>query len=299
MVRELVGNNLKWSYQFINQEYHDMEEWNGNYFIRDWFNPYHDTKREHHSIFFYTHGMYNDIIESHQTYWCCRNYVKKSKKICLSGPATCICCGKRLQDSPRDEIYNYDDLGKTKICYDCQASRKCYTCGKIKYHFKYHTKFGNFCSDECIADTIIFTDLRKRISGRLPICRKEDLQFGFNGKIVIFFNPDTINRYDILDLQSTFRKIETKEEENEWIRNVKKRFGDDISLYKVPYALSNYQYADIYPEDNSTRNHNTGTGLCIYERGHNRYDQIEDRILKLRERMPLLDYMKMLEEGVK
>ena len=115
-VRDIVKTNVNWNYKFINQEYQDMKNIEGNYYLRDWFNPYYDKRRKHHTITFYTNGMYNDIIESkYPHYYCCRNYVEEPLKICLSGPATCICCGKRLNENDRNDIMSYDDLGQEKI----------------------------------------------------------------------------------------------------------------------------------------------------------------------------------------
>ena len=147
-LKNLVKKNLNWDYQFGIQEYKDMNKLDGNFYVRDFFDVNYDNKKNHHCIFVYTNGMYNDLIEYHDAgYFCYRNYVSHSKKLCLSGPATCICCGRII--STREEIFGYDDLGTTLFCNDCNYHHRCRTCDTVHYHIKYHTKYGNFCSDEC------------------------------------------------------------------------------------------------------------------------------------------------------
>lgn len=283
-MRELVENNLHWHYQFINQEYRDMKNLEGNFYVRDWFNLYYNVTKQHHSIFVYTNGMYNDIIEAkYPSYYCCRNYVKHSKKICLSGPATCICCGKRLMDDPRGEIYEYDDLGQDKICYDCKCN-SCRTCGKPHYKLKYHTEYGNFCSDACAKDTIILP-LRRNV------CRKEDLQFSRGSSVCIFAdNGITVDEW--VDFIDSFRLLHSHEI-NKWIAEQKAKIGDRIRIYKVPNALCGYRYADIayYSCSESVRDYDGWWQLCLYVENSLRYKAVEERIQSLREKVPLLEYL--------
>ena len=161
-VKELVYKNLKWEYQFNNQQYHDMIHSYNNYYMRNYFDTNHDTKKEHHNIFVYTYGMYNDIIEdTGSKYWCCRNKVKKSLKLCLSGPATCICCGQPIMD--KEEIFKPDDLGGDCICFECHYNNTCKCCGTIKTD-NYRTKYGTYCSENCLENTLYFPGLKSVIS---------------------------------------------------------------------------------------------------------------------------------------
>ena len=285
MMRELVGKNLHWHYQFINQEYRDMQNLDGNFYVRDWFNLYYNVTKQHHSIFVYTNGMYNDIIEAkYPKYYCCRNYVKHSKKICLSGPATCICCGERLMDDPRGEIYDYEDLGQDKICYDCKRN-SCPTCGKINYYAKYHTRFGTFCSDDCAKDTIVFPLRRSS-------CRKENLQFSSGSQVCLFANEGTITVDEWNHLINSFSNLRSNEI-NEWIRKQKDIFKDRVRIYKVPKVLTEYRYADsaYYSCSEYTFDDDNWWKLCLYVDNDNRYGIREERIRQIQKRMPLLEYL--------
>lgn len=163
-LRELVQNNLHWTYQFINQPYKDMNYLEGNFYVRDYFDVDFDKKKKHHSIFVYTNGMYNDIIEAHDEYLCCRNYVKHSMKLCLSGPATCICCGDVI--ATREDIYSYDDLGQSLICSSCRVYNKCRVCNMIHYNMPFKTKYGNFCSIKCMEEVKYYPALDFAVNER-------------------------------------------------------------------------------------------------------------------------------------
>ena len=286
--REIVKKNLNWNYKFINQEYQDMKNIDGNYYLRDWFNPYYDKKRKHHAITFYTNGMYNDIIESkYPHYYCCRNYVEEPLKICLSGPATCICCGKRLFNDKND-IYSYDDLGQDKICWDCKSTHRCRACGKIHYDMKYHTREGNYCSDECIKDTIIFPD-RNRAT-----CKKEDLQFNFQSVVAMFYDPNsTLHSTDLLSISESFRSID-KSDINSWINTIQSKYPNMFTIYRVPAKLTNYRYADVSSWDATykAKTDDNFYTLCIYNRQLRNNNHIEKNILSLKKYMPLLEYLK-------
>lgn len=291
MARELVKKNLHWNYQFINQEYRDMRNLDGNFYVRDWFNLYYNVTKTHHSIFVYTNGMYNDIIEAkYPKYYCCRNYVKHSKKICLSGPATCICCGKRLIENPRGEIYDYDDLGSDKICYECKR-HGCRICGKINYYSKYHTNLGYFCSDSCIENAIIFPR-------RGTICRKDELQFSYGSQVCLFADEGTITSEERIDLIYSFAKINA-DQVYDWIEEQKLKFQQRIRIYKIPKALTSYPYADTaysastayYACSEYMKSCDNYWGLLLYIDNDRRYKTKEERIISLQKRMPLVEYL--------
>jgi hypothetical protein len=85
---------------------------------------------EKDEVLYYTYGLYNDLAEfPDNPYWCVRNPVQKTEKVCLSGPATCLACGRLLER-------NYKRPGKrvgreTMYCKRCESSRKCKVCGQI------------------------------------------------------------------------------------------------------------------------------------------------------------------------
>jgi len=151
-VQETVKKNLRWKYQYRNQRYGDMLNSYDNKYIRECF-----QRMEYgHRIYTYMNVMYHDIIEDHCTdYWCCRNYVKKNLYLNLSGPATCMCCGK-----PIDKYHDNDISTNIKYCDDCKESYKCCGCGLVSIeHSKnniafvertYYTRFINHGHLECI-----------------------------------------------------------------------------------------------------------------------------------------------------
>jgi len=288
LARSVVKKNLNWNYQFINQEYQDMKNIEGNYYLRDWFNPYHDRRRKHHTITFYTHGMYNDVIESkYPHYYCCRNYVEEPLKICLSGPATCICCGKRLFNDSRTEIYDNDDLGQNKICYECKVNNRCRTCGKIHFNMKYHLREGNYCSDECVKDTIIFPN-RNHV-----ICDKDALQFNRGSVVALFYDRGTIESYQLNTISDSFRVID-KDHITSWIKGIEETYPNVFKFYKIPFGLTGYEYADAskWTADFMDNGGDGYFSVHIYRRQYRSNSIIEQNILNLKNRMPLLDYLK-------
>ena len=286
-VREIVEENIHWNYKFINQEYQDMKHIEGNYYLRDWFNPYYDKKRKHHTITFYTNGMYNDIIESeYHHYYCCRNYVEEPLKICISGPATCICCGRKLFEDSRNEICSYDDLGQDKICYNCKFKYRCRTCGKINYYMKYRTKEGNYCSDDCIKDTIIFL-LRNRTT-----CTKDQLAFDFHSIVACFYDPAEFKPDELLSISESFNDFE-KRTVDDFIKKIESTYKGKIRIYKVPYGLCGYRYADVsrWGAEYTSKTFDKYYIMYMYNILSRNNDLVEQNIINLKTRIPLLEYL--------
>lgn len=129
----LVKKNLKWDYDFKDQYYYDTTQIYHNDTCRNRI----QLQKNRHNILVYTYGMYNDIIaDKNEDYKCYRNYVKKPKKICLSGYATCLICGERLDWTETNE----DDCcfrshGRHKYCtrrhYDVQQQCSCDYCQRL------------------------------------------------------------------------------------------------------------------------------------------------------------------------
>lgn len=288
-VRSLVQKNLHWDYRFVNQEYKDMENIDGNFYVRDFFDVGYDTKKDHHCIFVYTNGMYNDIIEAHYPhYYCCRNYVSHSKKICLSGPATCICCGDRIYAEPRYDIISYDDLGQQKICHKC-LGKYCKICHKYHYHNKYVTRFGTFCSDECAKDAVIFPNF-----SYLKICKKEDLQMNRGSRIAIF-SDEYISPSDLQSIEKEFLLL-NKDECVSWIQEQRDQYH--FRIYRVPSALCGWDYANIsdsYPRSISCKNDYYFLNIYSNVKENNRYRHQEEVIKRLLNSAPLIEYLK---EGI-
>lgn len=139
-IQKVFKNSLGWKYQYKLQKYSDMIHQHSNIWLREEATrenfKYQINGKEKHSIYLYTYSMYNDILQDRDsTYWCCRNYVDKSLLLCISGPATCICCGQRIYSR---EDYGYMREGDSiKICEKCGESRKCDFCGEVNYYAKY------------------------------------------------------------------------------------------------------------------------------------------------------------------
>lgn len=83
------------------------------------------------NILFDTRGMYNDVLNDHNTiYWCKRNKVNKTTIISYSGKAPCLCCGenkvlkanfdwKECGETYMHYNERYTNTGKL-ICKDCE-----------------------------------------------------------------------------------------------------------------------------------------------------------------------------------
>ena len=293
-LKDLVKENLKWDYQFGIQEYRDTEHIDNNFYMRDWYEVNHDHK-PHHCIFVYTNGMYNDIIESKDpAYYCYRNYVPNSIKLCLSGPATCICCGKVIREGR--EICDYDELGRMLICDDCIRNRVCRRCNQVNYYSKYHTIFGTFCSDDCCKDMIYFPKFTR-------IASKEKVRSSDQYNIALFADEE-ININDLYNIREEFEVQDRINNLNDFIK--KYRADKRFRLYKVPEKLSGYGFVNFYSREATiyTRPRYNGCSLYIYtynnlnsnytdlERLKKEIRKIENRIENTFEQIPLLDYLK-------
>lgn len=126
-IAELAYKNLKWKYQYKNQRYYDDCNFHSNRACRN-IDNHHILG---HKIYLYTYAaMYNDLIEDKfSEYWCYRNYVPCNKYICVSGPATCIICGKeitsidkiRYADECDEDDWSIMSHGNKKTCWKCQS----------------------------------------------------------------------------------------------------------------------------------------------------------------------------------
>lgn len=146
-LKKLVKKNLNWKYQYSNQEYKDLKHYNDNWYVRTELsikqrslqvNCKNDSR---HSILLYTYGMYNDIIEDKGSkYWCCRNYIDHTLKICVSGKATCMACGEPLDTNFDLRECTDDNLQShscQKYCRGCEEKHWCSYCHQINDKKKY------------------------------------------------------------------------------------------------------------------------------------------------------------------
>lgn len=127
-LQETLRDTVKWKYQYKKQLYSDMIYSYNNEYIRNEFGRTFNN----HKIYTYMNNMYHDIIEDHDSkYWCCRNYVHKTLYLNLSGPLTCMCCGKEMPYK-----------GTKKYCEHCKDLYECHGCGLVsKSHMEEHVIF--------------------------------------------------------------------------------------------------------------------------------------------------------------
>lgn len=191
-MRKLLYNNLKWKYQYINQEYRDLLGYHSNDYLRNNSDPRRNRKNQH-KIIIYTNGMYNDLVESHiTTYWCCRNWVPKSLMLNASGIANCMLCGKPI--TTQEEINeNYDsDLeihGNVKVCPECYQDCYCSCCKNFSFGKKYkirewiNSSYHCYCSykwicPKCVKEYFFFYDDKNVLAfvheNNLPNWKKEN-----------------------------------------------------------------------------------------------------------------------------
>ena len=277
-LRELV-QKFHWNYQFINQPYGDIKHFNGNYFLKYIANPHKNI--ENYKIITYTNGMYHDMIEDvGTTYWCCRNKTKKGLKLNLSGPVTCVCCGKIIHHSY--DTCSYEDIRDYKICDDCYMN-KCSICGKIIYKpIKYKDK--NFCSQDCINEAVIFEDG----SGQKRVISRSD----FLSKSEEFFYCITKNndiKHKIISLiENRYITKENSFQEKEFKSILLKNniiYGRDYIIRKIPIIIADKGYI---PRFRRTR-----YGSTIYKNGTKRIKiSVESFVVQKRELLWYFNYDK-------
>ena len=127
---EILYGNLKWKYEFGPQLYHDLKGFKHNSTVK---NGKFNHRKGDRRILVYMEGMYNDFLSNPEyPFWCMRNVVDRSKAICLSGPATCLTCGERLDDTCRS--YPSELLTNIKTCFSCSEENVCGVCGTVHSH---------------------------------------------------------------------------------------------------------------------------------------------------------------------
>lgn len=171
-MRKLLYNNLKWKYQYINQEYRDLLGYHSNDRLRSSCIP-RNAKKNQHRIMIYTNGMYNDLVESNiTTYWCCRNWVPKPLRLNASGIANCMLCGKPITTQEEINESHDSDLeihGNVKVCPECYQSCYCSCCKNFsfgkKYKIRQWTKSGyhsyysyKWICSKCVKEYFFFYD---------------------------------------------------------------------------------------------------------------------------------------------
>lgn len=123
VLKDMAKKNLGWTYSYGPQQYHDIMCCGSNENIRRRISQKRPKAcgKKRHNIICYTYGMYNDLVEDkEESYFCYRNYVKKPVRLCLSGKATCLTCGKPLDSHDRNaNDEEYASLGYIVQCNHC------------------------------------------------------------------------------------------------------------------------------------------------------------------------------------
>ena len=164
IIRNLAKENLNWEYSFGPELYRDMAHITGSYSMRRAKYYIARGRMEKHNIIFDTKGMYNDMLNDHDTnYWCVRNKVNHNKVISYSGKAPCLCCGEPvIYDTEDDYDYNerYGNCGST-ICTDCLSNFRCDFCNENYPTEKHYNIFLENEKEVKICERCIKEYLRK------------------------------------------------------------------------------------------------------------------------------------------
>lgn len=171
----LVRKNLHWDYKYKGQDYMDMLNHATNQSCRC-----KDLKKnKKKNIFVTTYGMYNDIVEKRADeaeYICYRNPVKKAKRISLSGYATCLICGERLDDTPTSaDDCRFRSHGEMKFCnkHYARSEHDCYHCGNhlekedsffVKLTLINGAKVGYYTCIDCLLEEDLIYDSSNNLS---------------------------------------------------------------------------------------------------------------------------------------
>lgn len=233
-LENLAKDKFNWTYKFSKQEYKDIKNYHGNYFLKYNAQP---NYKNHHKVIVYTNGMYNDMIEdTESTYWCSRNKTKNGLRLNLSGKLSCICCGKIYNKNSTFDFYSPSDISRTKICYTCNATR-CSICGKIKYNMPYRYKNFYFCSDDCMKESYYFkgqniiisrSDFLSKLLVFYLFCRNNEIEIGIRA---------VLDKIDDFNSILTIKNILTKEGYISGKDFIIKSFPKSI-LYKIQIPIT-------------------------------------------------------------
>lgn len=220
-ITKMAHDKFNWNYQYKNQQYRDLSryEGQGEGSLR------RPSGREGYGgnrIVLYTNGFYNDWFQDlDEKYWCNRNYVSKTKGICVSGPAPCLLCGEKIDKQKPSTMVamDFSTAANAKLCDDCYDRYMCGECYKVSEKLinilvlQYREKTIGFCPE---VETGIFTydDTnacvkcateylhRKEYQGRMVIIYENDEKIG-----KIFLDRDEAIDYTINNQENISRII--------------------------------------------------------------------------------------------
>lgn len=243
-IKDLAKQNLNWEYNFGPELYKDMKYVNSEYPLDRSRNFIRTNNTKKHNILWDTKGMYNDMLNDHNThYWCYRNKVKKNKVISVSGKAPCLCCGESIitynddnyENNYNERFVNYGDV----ICFDCQNIFYCDSCNEYSKFESYVTitlesgtklKICSDCADKYIkycpdCEKPMYIDHRKRsFAYKKPLIKNID-------DPNICYSISNYYREDFLNLESYYQPICVCNE-------CSKKYNNDLRTEKVTTFLN-------------------------------------------------------------
>lgn len=159
-INNLVYNNLNWKYQFMNQQYFDMENIEENITPDYRYYGYGEGKDKKRIIFYSDGHMYNDLAVNRSSagHWCNRNKVDKTIFLNISGPSYCLSCG---------DYFSGSDEAEHCFCDDCYAYHVCDCCDTVYQdtnNFSYiqnknEYNLGNVCNS-CIEENYVYDTIQ-------------------------------------------------------------------------------------------------------------------------------------------
>ena len=246
ILRELAKENWNRTYSFGIEEYNDMKHIFSYYRMeknREWINYNRTTK---HNIIFDTNGMYNDMLnDSHTTYLCIRNKVKKNTIINYSGKAPCAKCMNPVIEFNDflyihdEESYNerYENVNKT-ICGKCYEEYHCIECGT--YSGKLYKLEGT--------DKTYCKECWKNYIKVCPDCGKPFYQYIYHPDIIFYEIKEHSKEDDTI--KSTFYEYRCCNEcHDKLIENKEKvSYKDKIQVNRY-YTEHGYVFNKIFSPD--------------------------------------------------
>lgn len=222
-IRDLARKNLHWTYSFGPELYQDMKYIYTSYSMNRARNYIQWGDMKKHNILFDTRGMYNDMLNDHDTkYWCVRNKVKHNKIISYSGKAPCLCCGNSIIDNAWED-YDYNERFtncNSSICEDCLTESRCAICdmaepSKIHYNVVLENGLPIKICEDCV----------KNFFRKCPDCGRSMFVVSAFGRYNIFHDED-------IDYPEIFIKLTETDNKDE--------------LLKAPFCLNKERIEDLY-----------------------------------------------------
>lgn len=209
-ITEMVTKKFNWKYQYKNQRYRDLTRFQGqgeDSLRRSSTREGYDGNR----IVLYTNGFYNDWFQDlDEKYWCNRNYVSKTKGICISGPAPCLMCGEKIDKKKPSEMEfgDFQTAASVKLCDECYDNHICGNCYKFVdkvinfLDLRYQERTIGFCPESEVG-IFAFTDTNQCIN-----CVVRDFHATWmQGRLILIYENSAEPNQIFLDKYEALRYI--------------------------------------------------------------------------------------------